>query len=423
MTIKTTENYRVFAYADSYVSKGLSAINIRIANRLNRNDNINIPVYLTNGERLRANPKNVESGKIKGNNEANIYLDNLTNLIINFISTAKSFNKKLIEKMLYGDGFLDQHKKRRTRSLEIPQYTYTTKPSLINFRQDFPKQKKLESTSTIDTDGFKVTQQHEIVIDPLSLEDFPKNFDKNAFDKLYEEYVSTGRGQLNDPKHENNPQMREIDNAWVIGDFKNYIKQKFFDKDLNSSITIDKATIEGYEKNHSKIRYASNGRPMIAGFMQSRLVRMQQATDITNLPTEVIFKKGLWNKKNIFEMFASTYYDESVNDTYTKIVVRLMEYREHCKPPEDVKDFNANWVNAFFNWLQKTGWYAINTKNFDPLKYDASIFFQDKKRTEYQIKSLNKMKGIVKALTVGVKGEKTISFYKKGWIPQIDLSM
>lgn len=423
MGIKETSQYKVFAYADSYVDKhGLAAINIRIANRSNRNDLINIPVYLRNGQRLKAKPDLVGGGKIKNMDDANRHIENLTNSIINFISTHQKFNKKIIEHLLYPEGFLDQHKQKRTRTIEIPQYTLVPKPVLAEYRQLFPKQRAINTVQSVDQHGFLVTTNQEVIIDPLSLEDFPNNFDKKAFDKFYAEYLSTGRGMFDDSKHANDSQMREIDNAWVMGDLKQFIIDKLFINQLSELKTVSKPAIEAFEKDNVKIRYSSTGKPMIPKWHKERLINIQQAQDISNMSTEEIYKKGYWNKHNIFEMFGSTYYDDSVNETYTKIVVRLMEYREHVKPSEHIRDFNADWVNAFFNWLQKTGWYHINTRNFDPLKYDPEIFFQKKDRNKYEVKSLNKMKGILKALAVGVKGEKTISFYKKGWLPMIDLS-
>lgn len=442
MGIKETENHKVFAYADSYVDKnGLAAINIRIANRSNRNDLINIPVYLSNGQRLKAKPELVGGGIIKNNSAANVHIDNLTNTIVNFISINQNFNKKVIEHLLYPDGFLDQHKQKRTRTIEIPQYTLVPKPVLAEYRQHFPKQRAINTVQSVDQNGFLVTTNQEVIVDPLSLEDFPNNFDKTAFDKFYAEYLATGRGMFDDPKHENDPQMREIDNAWVMGDLKQFITDKLFIKQLQELKTISKPAITKFESSlgQRRIMYSSNpgvweksdekgimyghtGKPLLSKLAKQKLINIQNAQDISNMSTEEIYKKGYWNKNNIFEMFGSTYYDDTVNETYTKIVVRLMEYREHVKPSEHIRDFNADWVNAFFNWLQKTGWYHINTRNFDPLKYDPQIFFQPKERSKYEVKSLNKMKGILKALTVGVKGEKTVSFYKKGWLPMIDLS-
>ena len=440
MSIKQTEEFKVYAYADSYKdNQGLYVINIRIANRRDRNKNINIPVYLSNGQRLKADRSLVKKGKIKNNDVANCYLDNLTNQIINFLLISKTITKKSIESLLYPDGFLDQHKQKRTRTIELPQFQLEEKKSLP-IRFSFPKKREIQQSQSV-VDGFLINQNEEVVIDPLSLEDFPNKFDKRAFESFYTGYISTGRGLFDDPKYSDDPQMSEINNAWVMGDLKKFITEKIYNTVQLPSITIRKEAIKKYESSlgnnrvmysskpglwekgdEKGIKYSSIGKPMLSKLARQRLINIQNTQDISNMSTEDIFKKGIWNRNNIFEMFASTYYDETVNETYTKIVVRLMEYREHVKPSEKITDFNADWVNAFFNWLKKTGWYHINTRNFDPLKYDASIFFQGKKRTEYQVKSLNKMKGVLKALTIGVKGEKTISFYKKGWLPLIDLS-
>jgi len=187
--------------------------------------------------------------------------------------------------------------------------------------------------------------------------------------------------------------MSEVNDAWVMGDFKNYVEGRVYEpKKVTSSITITKQTIELYEQNNNKIRYSKSGKPMLPPWAKTKLINTQNTVDITNMTTEEIYKNGYWDKTNIFEMFGSTYFDESVNDTYTKIVVRLMKYREWCKPSEHIKDFNSDWINAFFAFLKKNGWYSINTVNFDPLKYDARMFFQQKERKKYEEKTLNKMK-------------------------------
>jgi hypothetical protein len=110
-----------------------------------------------------------------------------------------------------------------------------------------------------------------------------------------------------------------------------------------------------------------------------------------------------------------TYYDdknEITNDFYPKIVIRLFEYKERVKPPSHVSNYNLNWILSFFKWFEENGYYHINTKNFDPLRYDSQIFHKDKQRKHYKGKSLQKMINIVKDLSR--------KFAKRSLLPKID---
>jgi hypothetical protein len=124
--------------------------------------------------------------------------------------------------------------------------------------------------------------------------------------------------------------------------------------------------------------------------------------EIAGMPTKDRYSKGYFNKNDIFEVFAMTYYDdknEITNDFYPKIVIRLFEYKERVNPPSHVRDYNLKWILNFFKWLDENGFYRINTKGFDPLKYDSKIFFREKQRNQYKGKSLQKMIDIVKNLS------------------------
>lgn len=119
-----------------------------------------------------------------------------------------------------------------------------------------------------------------------------------------------------------------------------------------------------------------------------------------NLTTEEIYKRNLYSKNDIFEIFALTYYDDSItNEFYPKIVVRLFEYKERANPPSQPTAYNLKWIQNFFKWFDANGYYVINTVNFDPLNYDPQIFKLDKERKQYEGKSLQKMLNIIKDLS------------------------
>jgi hypothetical protein len=139
------------------------------------------------------------------------------------------------------------------------------------------------------------------------------------------------------------------------------------DDDLNEMVTTLK---------HDKYRHED--------FRKLKLERQ-------NRTTEEKYKLGEYNKNDICEVFALTYYDPTItNDYYSKIVIRLFEYKERTKVSTHVKDFNLEWIKAYFKWFEENGQYHINTSAFDPLKYNKEIFFKDKPRKPYKGKSVEK---------------------------------
>jgi len=192
------------------------------------------------------------------------------------------------------------------------------------------------------------------------------------------------------------------------------IKQKFLDRKFFDMDVFEK-TIKGLVE--------PNGKPLVAKLVQNQeeYERDMVVRKLASLPIEEIYKQNLWDRQNIFQMFGSIYYDSKVPETYKKIVIRLFEYLEHCHPIEHIDALNAQWLIDFSSFLNTVGYYAINTKNFEPYpnKYDRKRFFLDKKRKEYKPKSLNKLIGITKTV---VNGETSpFSFVNRGYIKKLEL--
>lgn len=193
---------------------------------------------------------------------------------------------------------------------------------------------------------------------------------------------------------------------------------------LTSARIVDKEVIENF--NPEKIIDADTNLPVLAEDLESVLRWEQSEVDqlyhsekIKKIDPAERYAKGLYNKNNIFELFGSIYYDNEVPDTYKKIVVRLLEYKEHKNPPSTINNLNAEWLINFFTFLNSTGWYNINTSTLNPLDYNRDIFFQQKERKKYEPKSINKMIGIIKTL---INGSAKFTLSKKQLLPKIDLS-
>jgi hypothetical protein len=458
VTAKVNDRFRIFPFIDSYAKhldkEGLGYVYIRVADRLDRNKNVNLSVYLSNGERLKLKPSQMEKGRVHNGmhetqrNIINGYLDTLTNKLLNHTLEGfkeKDFSKVGLETFLYEREFLNTHKKARTKLLALPVYQIEPKPEFEELRQEYPKSIEKVTTNTVNAKGFREQEIREVVIDPLSLKEFPKNFSPELYKQFEIQVIEKMKGIWNDevvtnitlsktgePIVKESPMTPKIiaqrvkelqggDRSVLNSYIKNEIERKYF-KQAESKIIIKKDIRKKFEQEHGKIELNQFGRPTLVPSKRKALLEIKKIQDHSMMTTEEIYKKDLWNHENIFEMFGSIYYDDTTNDTYCKIVLRLMEYREHAKPPEHIKDFNVDWLNNFFAFIKKNGWYHINTKNFDPLKYDANIFFQKKTREPYKAKSYNKMIGMVKALVLGGNTVTTIPFWKKGYISKMDLS-
>lgn len=111
---------------------------------------------------------------------------------------------------------------------------------------------------------------------------------------------------------------------------------------------------------------------------------------IKNLPTNVRFQKGHFNKENVFELFASIKYREDIDDTYNKIIIRLYEFRYFKKPDENITNLNTEWVIDFFSFLWLEGYAKVNTRNFDPLRFDGNTLLS-KNREKYKPQAFHKL--------------------------------
>jgi hypothetical protein len=415
MTAKINTQFRIFPFVDSHLLKdGQGYVNIRIANRKDRNKVTDIAVYLPSGERLKLKPSQMQEGKISTGmdeakrNEINLYLDGLTYRINECTTKHPIFTKSEIENFLYGAEFLSTHKKARTRVIELK----VTEPIQTEYykelRNQHPKKREIVTSKSIDEDGFEVIEEKQIVIDPLSLENFPNNFNKTLYEQLKVEVLNTMNQESR--KAYSNGDKFFLDQLILF-----YINSnnKFFKHQTKEIIKVDKDVINRYEQQNGKLEISAKG--TLPYGSKNKLLSIKKDLEYKNLTTEQRYKQGLFNKENIFEIFASCYYD-GTNETYQKIVLRLMEYRELVNPDGHITKVNADWFISFFQFLEREGWYTINTVNFDPLKYDRKIFFQQKEKNPYKPKSLNKMIGIVKALC------KHFASKKIGLLPAIDLS-
>lgn len=119
---------------------------------------------------------------------------------------------------------------------------------------------------------------------------------------------------------------------------------------------------------------------------------------ISQLSTEERYKQKEYDTQNIFELFASIYYEDKLSVTYDKIVIRLYEYRHFMNPKEHVTYFNEGWVEDFFRFLWHHGYTVLSTVKFDPLKFDPNIFV-DKPIKKYKVDNYYKLFEIIQTVS------------------------
>ncbi|MCB0479186.1 MAG: hypothetical protein KDC84_13540 [Crocinitomicaceae bacterium] len=95
---------------------------------------------------------------------------------------------------------------------------------------------------------------------------------------------------------------------------------------------------------------------------------------ISKLTTKERYESLEYDTQNIFELFGSIYHEPKLSSTYNKIVIRLFEYRFYMKPKEHVNHYDEQWVASFFEFLHSHGYTKLNTKIFDPLRFNPDIF-------------------------------------------------
>ncbi|MBL7857261.1 MAG: hypothetical protein JNM57_06195 [Cyclobacteriaceae bacterium] len=147
--------------------------------------------------------------------------------------------------------------------------------------------------------------------------------------------------------------------------------------------------------------------------LQSQLEEEARQIKIKAIRTEERYRRNIYNKEDIFELFGSIYYDEKIPNTYDKIVIRLYEYLHYKNPQRHIKAYNHNWVTNFFKFLWVEGYASVSTQKFDPLNFDSAIF-EGKARKKYNSDNLYKLFEIVKTLSR--------RFEKSGLLSPIDFT-
>jgi hypothetical protein len=116
-----------------------------------------------------------------------------------------------------------------------------------------------------------------------------------------------------------------------------------------------------------------------------------------SLPTKERYEQGFFNRTNIFEIFGSTLYNESISPTYQKVIISLYRFKCRANPKQHIRAVNELWVRTWLKDLVENGYEKVSTKAFDPLNFNPS-FFPQKENRAYKPISIEKMFEMFKAL-------------------------
>jgi len=154
-------------------------------------------------------------------------------------------------------------------------------------------------------------------------------------------------------------------------------RTKLYDESLKELKAIESVATKKFYK------YQRDNESIIEGervtyekeeFVETYVAREQRK----DKPTEEIYKKKIFDKNDIFEVFGATWYPnpdtkKPIANSGTSIVLRMLQYKTLANPSKNVSDFNDNWIANFLDFMYKTGW--VDTRQVkDPLNFDPDIF-------------------------------------------------
>lgn len=318
---KIDDQYRVFAYLDSYKDDaGLRGMNIRVANRKDRNKNINLPVYLPNGERLKLETEQLNSGVVTGMKETTKNL--VTARIIWMIEELRQitsngvFTKQSLEEHLYGTNFLAQHKKKRTKDYHFQLKEKITTDYYQEVRKVYPETIKMLPFEVINDDGIVIeTVELPYAVDPMDLSDFPNNLHPDLYKKLKDEFLASV------PKERAEKYLKDAQRLNV--QILMYANTRFFKFETKEIVEVGREEMLELKKlDPRRFNFASVGNNI-----NDDTGEILKEIKNSKLPTKERFQKGYFDQSNIFELFASIKYREDYSSTYNKIIIRLFQYR------------------------------------------------------------------------------------------------
>jgi hypothetical protein len=126
--------------------------------------------------------------------------------------------------------------------------------------------------------------------------------------------------------------------------------------------------------------------------------------EISKMGVDVRYKKGHFNKENIFDIFGFCWSISKkkgkpyISDGYKSLILKMADYRVNAQPDEHVSKFNEKWISDFILFLKLEGYAKVHPKNYTPFtikEYDFKLLTAERNVYTYsgfdkQIKHLKK---------------------------------
>jgi hypothetical protein len=131
----------------------------------------------------------------------------------------------------------------------------------------------------------------------------------------------------------------------------------------------------------------------IVNSLEVEYIEAKRVKELNSLSFEERYKRGLFDKTNIFEVFG---FCHSINpntgkpfvpESYKSLLLRLADYRFNRNPKEKIENFNSEWVDNFLIFLKEEGYATNRIKQATPFtfgKYAADLIISERNPYIYQ---------------------------------------
>lgn len=215
----------------------------------------------------------------------------------------------------------------------------------------------------------------------------PKKGFRNVNEELKKLTVSSFEKYLNDKLH-NQKVKWQTENYGVIE-----VDKEVYENFTNTPIPKELTVTTDNEGEIIDIDLHDYDRDDFDSMIMSDQMRhdnLKREKEIQAMTNEDRFKKGYFNRSDLAELFASIKYDEKISNVYSRLAIRIYEYKYFQNISTDIQLINTDWVLSFFTYLSEKGYHRLNTSTFNPFDFDPTIF-KDKKILRYKHQNLFKM--------------------------------
>ncbi|HPM31615.1 MAG TPA: hypothetical protein PLJ60_14870 [Chryseolinea sp.] len=413
-------------------------------------------IYLQDGVRLKAFPIYWSDDEIKGGYEAyqlieiNERIRSIQLEVSHYAEQHPNATKQVFEKHLYGES-LKSWQKQRIKYLDVPVFKNIPTDLYNELRATNLKEKIITTEKVTKVEGeFKVIAEEKVerIIDPLSLDDFPKQLNPEIYQRFKNEFLENPDLKLVSRYHDMEiilsatyaNENDRIDDLMKIV-LPPLIRNKLYEK-KTEYVRIDKTVLNEYQKRLKKgfvydpeiIKKFNidtsevNERYILK--LKDEVEQSQKDYRKSLLSVDQKFELGEFDKDNIFQIFICGFYTKFPNQiNKPSILWRLLEYKANVEPPSHVKDFSVEWSKSFLHYIFRNGVKDTNFRGVDPTNITKDTFkgkriFYTKDRYADVLKwykdAVNKLSALKRLPLIDLKQINIKEFYTQSELKNID---